>query len=56
MYKYVYRNKTDGRKVYSHIPLNYQNLEPIMNVKQIVMEEPDIVLKCACKSKKAKRK
>lgn len=55
MYKYVYRNKTDGRKVYSHIPLNYQNLEPVMNVKQIVMEEPDIVLKKTRKKKVNKK-
>ncbi len=54
MYKYVYKRKSDGRKVFSHIPLNYKDLEPVLRVKSGDIKEGDTLVfkKTRKKSKK----
>jgi len=50
-YKFIYKRKEDGRKVYSKVPLNYEGLELISQVKNVAMTDGEVILK-----KKYKRK
>lgn len=53
IYPFVYKRKSDGRKVLSKTPLNYSDLELVSCVKNISMiDDSNIVLKKSRKKKK----
>ena len=55
IYPYIYKRKSDGKKVFSRIPLNYQDLELISQTKNISMIVDDsLVLKKTRKKKYGK--